>query len=225
MNIKINFYIFVQKSLIKFNKKPMKKLVVLVVLFVSSVMMGQDMEIVKGDFGFLKDQKEINVVFDYSKLTLMKEKKTEQQYVDDRTKELNEKTKGVGDIWKKKWNPSKELIWNPKFLELLNIVLLKDKKEINFQEGLDSAKYTLIVQAVWVYPGWDAAIMKQPAKVSTNFKFVETANQSNVLLEISSENAPGDQWGNNFSNESRIGEGFAKTGKSLAKMLLKKAYK
>ncbi len=67
--------------------------------------------------------------------------------------------------------------------------------------------------------------MKQPAKVSTNLKFVETANKSNVLLEITSEEAPGDQWGSNFSNESRIGEGYAKTAKSLAKLIAKKAYK
>ncbi|SHG82671.1 hypothetical protein SAMN05443549_10756 [Flavobacterium fluvii] len=193
-------------------------------LFVSCTMMSQDLNVVKGDFGFLKDQKEINVEFDYSKMTLMKEKKTEAQYVEDRTKELNDDKKGVGDIWKKKWNPSKEMIWNPKFLELINVVLLKDDKEVNYQEDLKTAKYTLIVETVWIYPGWDAGIMKQPAKVTTNLKFVETANKSNVLLEISSENAPGDQWGNNYSNESRIGEGYAKTAKSLAKMLLKKAY-
>lgn len=60
-------------------------------LFVSCTMMSQDMEIVKGDFGFLKDQKEINVEFDYSKMTLMKEKKAEAQYVEERAKELNEK--------------------------------------------------------------------------------------------------------------------------------------
>ena len=41
------------------------------------------------------------------------------------------------------------------------------------------------------------------------------------MLEISTENAPGDQYGNNFSNESRIGEGFAKTGKSLAGYIIK----
>lgn len=202
----------------------MKKVMMLAGLLVSCTMMSQDMEVVKGDFGFLKDQKEINVEFDYSKLTLMKEKKTEAQYVEDRAKELNDDKKGVGDIWKKKWNPSKELIWNPKFLELINVVLLKDDKEVSYQEDLKSAKYTLMVETVWIYPGWDAGIMKQPAKVSTNLKFVETANKSNVLLEISSENAPGDQWGNNYSNESRIGEGYAKTAKSLAKMLLKKAY-
>ena len=202
----------------------MKK-IVFAVLFVTSIMAAQDMEVVKGDFGFLKDQKEINVEFDYSKMTLLKEKFSEEQYVNNRTKELNEKSKSTGDEWKKKWYSSKELIWNPKFLELMNVVFSKENKEVNFQEGLKTAKYTLIVEAVWVYPGWDAGIMKQPAKVTTQLRFVETKNKLNVLLEISSENAPGDQWGSNFSNESRIGEGFAKTAKSLAKMLLKKGYK
>ncbi len=203
----------------------MKKLMLITVLFVSYLMSAQDISVLQGDFSFLKDQKEINVEFDYDKMTLMKEKKTETQYIDDRAKELNDDKKGVGDIWKKKWYPSKELIWNPKFLELINVVLLKEDKEVSYQEDLKTAKYTLIVETVWIYPGWDAGIMKQSAKVSTNLKFVETVNKSNVLLEISSKNAPGDQWGNNYSNESRIGEGYAKTAKSLAKMILNKAYK
>ncbi len=63
--------------------------------------------------------------------------------------------------------------------------------------------------------------MKQPAKVSTTIKVVETSNRSNVIYEAKFIEAPGDQWGNNFSNESRIGEGFAKTGKTLAKLILK----
>jgi hypothetical protein len=202
----------------------MKKLVI-AFLFLSFTMSAQDMKVVSGDFKFLKDQKEINVEFDYSKFTMMKEKKTEAQYVAEHKADLDKKTKGTGDIWQKKWNSAKELIWTPKFLELMHIIFTKDKKEVSFQEGLTTAPYTLIVETVWIYPGWDAGIMKQPAKVSTNLKFVETNNKSNLLLEISSEDAPGDQWGNNFSNESRIGEGYAKTAKSLAKMILKKAYK
>lgn len=202
----------------------MKK-IVFALLLVSSIMTAQDMNVVKGDFGFIKDQKEVNVEFDYSKLTLLKEKLTEEKYVANRVKELNEKSKNNGDIWKKKWVASKDQIWNPKFLELMNVIFNKEGKDVTFQEGLTAAKYTLIVEAVWVYPGWDAGVMKQAAKVTTNLKFVETANKSNVLLEIASEEAPGDQWGNNYSNESRIGEGFAKTAKSLAKLLVKKAYK
>ncbi|KAF2511255.1 hypothetical protein [Flavobacterium foetidum] len=201
----------------------MKKLV-LTLLLVSGAVSAQDMEVKSGNFDFLKDQKEINVEFDYSNFTMMKDKKSEAQYIEERTADLNEKSKGNGTIWSKKWSGAKESIWNPKFLELVNIVLNKDKKDVSFQEGL-SSPYTLIVQTVWIYPGWDVAMMKQAAKVSTVLKFVETANKSNVLLEISSDEAPGDQYGSQFSNESRIGEGYAKTGKSLAKLLLKKAYK
>ena len=115
--------------------------------------------------------------------------------------------------------------FQPKFLELINIVLSKEKQDVSFQEDLKQAKYTLIVDAVWVYPGYNVMVMKKGAKVSTVLRFVETLNRSNVLLEISSKKAPGDIFGGSFSNEDRIAEGYAKTGKSLAKMIFKKAYK
>jgi hypothetical protein len=184
------------------------------------MVMAQKTKIESGDFKFLAGEKEVNVEFDYSNLKLMKDNLTEEEYVANRAAELNEK-KGIGDIWKKKWQGSKEMIWNPKFLELINVVSAKEKTNIKFNEGVSSAKYTLIVEVVWIYPGWDVAMMKQPAKVTTNLKIVETANKTTVLVEMSSENAPGDQLGSNFSNETRIGEGFAKTGKTLAKVIAK----
>lgn len=201
----------------------MKKLIFTLFL-ISGAAFSQDMNIVKGNFDFLKDQKEINTEFDYSNFTMMKENKPEAQYVEEHKADLDKKAKGNGNIWQKKWVGAREQIWTPKFLEIGNIVLTKGGKNVSFQENI-STPYTLIVQTVWLYPGWDAGIMKQAAKVTTNLKFVETANRSNVLLEISSEEAPGDQYGNNFSNESRIGEGYAKTAKSLSKMIIKKAFK
>ncbi|WP_433834613.1 hypothetical protein [Flavobacterium anhuiense] len=201
----------------------MKKLII-VFSFISGAAFAQDINVLQGDFAFLKDQKEVNVEFDYSNFTMMKENKPEAQYVEEHKADLDKKAKGNGNIWEKKWIAAKDMIWTPKFLEIANIVLTKEKKDLNFQEKLNTP-YTLIVSTVWIYPGWDAGIMKQPAKVTTNLKFVETANKSNVLLEISSIDAPGDQWGNNFSNESRIGEGYAKTAKTLSKLIAKKAYK
>lgn len=202
----------------------MKK-VVLALFFVTSLMTAQDMDVVKGDFGFLKDQKEVNVEFNYSDLKLMKDNLTNDQYVTERVKDLDEKAKGTGKAWEKKWYASRDLIFEPKFLELMNIVLTKDKKDVVFQEELPQAKYTLIVNVIWFYPGYNVVMSRMAAKVTTNLKFVETANKSNVLLEITSEKAPGDVFGGSFSNEDRIAEGFAKTGKSLASMLAKKAYK
>ncbi|SNR25345.1 hypothetical protein [Flavobacterium sp. ov086] len=201
----------------------MKKLIFTLFL-ISGAVSAQDMTVVQGNFAFLKDQKEINIEFDYSNFTMMKENKPEAQYVEEHKADLDKKAKGNGNIWQKKWIAAKEQIWTPKFLEIGNIVLSKAGKEMNFQEGLNTP-YTLIVKTIWIYPGWDAGIMKQEAKVTTNLKFVDTADKSKVLLEINSEEAPGDQWGNNFSNESRIGEGYAKTAKSLSKMIIKKAYK
>ncbi|MFM9460114.1 hypothetical protein ACLHWR_12530 [Flavobacterium psychrophilum] len=83
----------------------------------------------------------------------------------------------------------------------------------------------MIVDLEWVYPGYNVVMAKKGAKVSTVLKFVETTNRNNVVLAIKSDEAPGDVFGGSFSNEDRIAEGFAKTGKSLAKLILKRAYK
>ncbi|WP_431243587.1 hypothetical protein ACQ9BO_03055 [Flavobacterium sp. P21] len=201
----------------------MKKLVI-ALLLISGTAFSQNMEVINGNFDFLKDQKDINIEFDYSNFTMMKENKPEAQYVEEHKADLDQKAKGNGNLWHKRWIVAKDQIWTPKFLEIGNIIFTKAGKEMNFQEGLNTP-YTLIVKTVWIYPGWDAGIMKQPAKVSTILTFVESANRSNVLLEISSMEAPGDQWGNNFNNETRIGEGYAKTAKSLSKLIIKKAFK
>ena len=200
----------------------MKKIVLAVALVFSGLGFAQKMEVKSGDFKFLNGVKEINVEFNYQNLKLMKENLTDEQYVSERVADLNEKGKGTGDIWKKKWYSSRDLIFENKFLELVNVVLTKEKKDLSFQEDLKSAKYTLVVDAVWIYPGYNVVMAKKGAKVTTLLKFVETANPSNVVLEITSDEAPGDVFGGSFSNEDRIGEGYAKTGKSLAKFLIKK---
>ncbi|MEW4922238.1 hypothetical protein [Algibacter sp. 2305UL17-15] len=181
------------------------------------------MKVVKGDFDFIKNQKEINVEFVYDNMKLFKKNLTNDEYVKERYADLEAKGKGKGKAWKKSWVASRELIYAPKFLELMNRDLYK-KQGISFEENLSGAKYTLIVETVWVYPGWNAAVMRQPAKVTTLIKFVETANRDNVLLEITSKNAPGNRFGGTFSNEDRLGEGYAKTGKTLSKLIMKKVF-
>ena len=100
---------------------------------------------------------------------------------------------------------------------------ITEKKGISFVLGENSAnKYTLIVEAIWIYPGWDAGIMKKAAKVSTHLKIVETADKNNVVYQVQAIEAPGDQFGSNFNDELRIGEGFEKTAKSFGKLMIKK---
>jgi len=201
-----------------------KQLILFTFLFIGLTIYSQKIKVKDGNFNFFKGQKEINVEFVYDNMKLMKKNISNEQYMNEHSAELEEKTRGKGETWKKSWIASRELIYAPKFLELMNRYLEKEKG-IYFAENLKNAKYTLIVETVWVYPGWNAAVMRQPAKVSTLLKFVETANRDNVLLEISGKNAPGNRFGGTFSNEDRIGEGYAKTGKTIAKLILKKAFK
>ena len=201
----------------------MKKYFTLLALCVCTATFAQKMKIKNGTFDFLVGQKEVNVEFVYDNMTLLKKNLPEAQYVKEHSAELEEKSPGKGETWEKSWDAARQLTWQPKFLELMNRYFYDDHG-ITFKEGLTNTKYTLIVETVWLYPGWDAGVMKQPAKVTTNLKFVETENRKNVVVEVTSENAPGDQWGSSFSNEDRLGEGYAKTGKSFAKMILKKAF-
>lgn len=181
------------------------------------------MAVEEGNFKFLKDAKAVNVVFRYDDMKLLKENKTELQYVQERTAELNTKNAGTGDTWAKRWDGAKESVWEPNFMDLLAKTVTAKKGTV-FGQNQKDAPYTLTVDAIWLYPGWDAGVMKQPAKVTTLLTFTESGNPSKVLLKIKSENAPGDQWGSNFSNESRIGEGFEKTAKTLGNRILKEAY-
>lgn len=196
----------------------MKKLLSLVLAMTISVAaMAQKMKIQSGDLKFLKGVETVNVVFDYSEMKLLKENFTEAEYIPRRIEELNKKNEGSGDIWKKQWERSKEELWNPKFIMVFNKVLSKENINTKLKENA-GGPYTLMVKVKWVYPGWDAGIMKQPAKVTTQLTFVDSATKK-VLCDIESIEAPGDQWGSNFNNETRIGEGFAKTGKTLAQKI------
>lgn len=177
----------------------------------------QKMKVESGDFSFLKGQTELKVVMDYSKATFYKEEMSQEEYIAKRKKEISDdKGKEEADKWAADWEHSKKNTFVEKFLASMN-----KNMDINASEDVDS-KYTLIVETVWIYPGWFAAVMKQPSKVTTRLKFVETANPSNVLLVINSRNAPGDNFVGVANNNDRIAEGYAKTGKSVAKMIGKK---
>ncbi|MDR6921683.1 MULTISPECIES: hypothetical protein [Chryseobacterium] len=196
----------------------MKKLLSLVLAMTISVTaMAQRMKIQSGDLKFLKGVETVNVVFDYSEMKLLKENFTEAEYIPRRIEELNKKTEGSGELWKKQWERSKEELWNPKFIMIFNKVLSKENINTKLKENA-GGPYTLMVKVKWVYPGWDAGIMKQPAKVTTQLTFVDSTTKK-VLCDIESIEAPGDQWGSNFNNETRVGEGFAKTGKTLAQKI------
>lgn len=200
----------------------MKKLIGTTASLMVIVTLGfaQKMKVIAGDFSFLEGQETIVTRLDFSEVTFYNESLTEQEYVDKRTKEIEEKEPGESANWAEDWASFK----NGRFLEKFATIATEssEKADLTFvTEG--EAPYTLIVKATWIYPGWFGGVMKQHAKVSTLLQFVESGNPDNVLLAIEADKAPGDIAFVGIPNTNdRIAEGFAKTGKSLARLIDKK---
>ncbi len=196
----------------------MKKIVVLFFVGMATFVSAQKMKVVSGNFDFLKGQQELNLMMDYSKMKFYKENMDETAYIQKREKEISgDKGSAEAEKWKDDWEHSKKNTFVEKFLASMN-----KNTSIKTSENNSEAKYTLIVETSWIYPGWFGGVMKQPAKVSTILKFVETVNPNVVLLQITSNNALGDNFIGVPNNNDRIAEGYAKTAKSLGKMLSKK---
>ena len=197
----------------------MRKLALIFALSVSTLVNAQKIKIVSGNYDFLKDQKELNLVMDFSEVKFYKENMDEAVYISKREKEILDAGKPNIEVeeWKQDWEHFKNTVFTEKFLASMN-----KNTSIKTSVNNNDAKYTLQVETVWIYPGWFAGVMAQPSKVSTVLKFVETLNPTIVLLEIESKEAPGDNFVGVPNNNDRIAEGYAKTAKTLAKKISKK---
>ncbi|MDQ1160376.1 hypothetical protein QE422_000744 [Chryseobacterium sp. SORGH_AS 447] len=197
----------------------MKKLVFAFFVFLTGMIFGQKMKVTSGNFDFLKGQTELNLQMDYSHVEFYKENMNEVEYIAKQQKDIQKAGKSPDEFekWKKDWEYSKNTQFVDKFLASMN-----KNTDIKTSVNNPAAKYTLIVETVWIYPGWFGGIMNQPSKLSTLLKFVETSDPSHVLLEIDSKNAPGDNFVGLPNNNDRISEGYVKTAKTLAHMIEKK---
>ncbi|GGC26914.1 hypothetical protein GCM10011386_18740 [Parapedobacter defluvii] len=197
------------------NGKLMKGLCMAVFITAVTVSAGfaQKPKVVSGNLDFLKGQENVAVKLDLSEVRFYDENLSEQQYIDKRVKEIEEKKSGESADWLADWNDAK----TNRFLDHFIAAAEKHAKTgIRFvKEG--ETPYTLIVKTKWIYPGWFGGIKNQHAKVSSTLTFVETANPGNALLEIEADRVPGDNFFVGTPNHNdRIAQGFAMTGRWLA---------
>lgn len=183
----------------------------------------QSLKLNSGSLEMLKGEKTLNLEYVYDGLTVGK--LSEPAYIDAKVAEMNKKEAGKGDQWLVSWKGDRERRYQPKFEELLN------KQFTDRKAGLEAgknpaAKYTLVLKTTMLEPGFNVAVMRRPASVSTEATVLETKDRSKALAQITILNAPGqDAMGYDFDTGQRLAEGFAKTGKELGKFICKKALK
>lgn len=195
-------------------------LAALMLLFASAGF-AQKVKVTQGKLDFLKGQKNINVIYKYDKMGVGKYDK-EEDYVNDKVTDYNEKEAGKGDKWKENWIAARENQYKPKFEELMN----KGLSKYNVTVGdYPEAEYTLVLNTTFTEPGFNVGVMRRPAFINLDAVFVKTAELENALATVTIERSPGqDGMGFDYDAGYRIQEAYAKAGKELAKFLNKNVY-
>ena len=185
--------------------------------------LAQNIKVESGALEVLKGETVLNLEYVYDGLTVGK--LAEQAYVDEKVAEYNKKEAGKGDTWLASWKSDRERRFQPKFEELLNKQFAQAKIEMN-AGAHPEAKFTLVLKTTNLEPGFNVAVMRRPAMISTEVTIYDTKDRSKALAEITILKAPGqDAMGYDFDTGWRLSEGYAKTGKELGKLLIKKAFK
>jgi hypothetical protein len=198
----------------------MKKLFLLVFVIIMTAAFGQEkMKIVAGSLGVLKDQTEVNVEVKFENVLFMKENITEAQYLENRKKQVLDNPKRGEEAWKKwieEWEKYKNEYANY-FAKGLN----KTYKNISFKKDA-SAKYTLLVETHWIFPGWHAGLTAMTAEITGKIKLIETNNPSAVLAEIELKKFDKFVQNEEFVMEyGRIAAAYESTGRYLGREIKK----
>ncbi|MCY0976401.1 hypothetical protein PGH12_11015 [Chryseobacterium wangxinyae] len=192
----------------------MKKIFLVLFFALASTVFSQNkINVTQGSFDFLKDQTEINVQLKFDKATYQEKNLTEAQYIESRKTDITAR-KGVKvwENWTYQWERFKTSEYLKYFYEGIN----SKSKKIKFNNDV-KAKYTLIIDAKWIYAGWYGGMIgSQEAKLTADLLFVETDNPTNVIMKLTADKIQGKKMNDQFSWEyGRIAAAYLITGKKL----------
>jgi len=181
----------------------------------------QKLKVTSGKLKDLSSYKSYNMVYTYED-GLKIGKKSEADYVAEKVVGKNEKEAGTGDTWAEKWHGNKE---GGKFFEKFEELLNKELGNYGVSASRDnaSASATMNVNVYYMDPGYNIGISRKPAYVSMTVTFVADGSELAVVDMVKAPGSGGS--GYDFDASYRIGEGFAKSAKNLAKSMGKGAYK
>jgi hypothetical protein len=180
-------------------------------------------EIVSGSADAIKGATKMNVVFDFTDCKYYEENMSEEAYIKRRKDEVREKHGDAEvEVWYKDWLDTR----SNKIPNLFISNLSKYVKNIDFTMNDTEAKYTMTIKVSWIYPGYFAVAMNQPAKATSTLTFTENSNPTKALFVMKYEKTRGivGPFGPAPNTNTRIADAFNALGIYLGKYL-KKALK
>lgn len=194
----------------------MKKLFVIILMTITTVVFAQNqINLQQGNFDFLRDQAEVNVQLEYENAVYQEKNFTEAQYLENKKVDITaKKSEEVWKNWIYQWDRFKSTEYLEYFFKGINA----KSKKVTFRNDV-KAKYTLIIDAKWIYVGWYGGMIgSQEGKLTADLTFVETDNPSNVVMKLQADKIQGKQMNKDFNWEyGRIAATYEVLGKKLGK--------
>jgi len=192
-------------------------LLTLAIAFCSSSI-AQHIKINKKNLSFLKNEQSINVVFNYDNHTRGGDHISELAYIEKRKKRQVAINKNP-DTWFTYYQNSKNNNWKNAYVDHLNQSLTKyQAPEFQLNTSIKT-KYTMLVNVLWIYSGYDIGVAKWPSKISLRIELIDNTAQK-IIETIDIKKAQG---GNSdldneskFSNLRLVNNAFKKAGFKLA---------
>ena len=168
----------------------------LICCLITSILFSQNLnaqriKIDEDALSFLASEEKINVQFSYNGL-MIDDGIPEATYLENmRIKIIRQADEKEAEAWAASYVNFKSYKWASSFTKVLNERMVKYKKSPVFQVNDTLARYTMKVNIPWMYFGYDAGIINEPAKVNMELEFYETKIPDKVLFATSIRRAMG----------------------------------
>ncbi len=208
-------------KLLTIKKMIMKKVFLLATCAFLSISALKAQKLVEGSLAFLKNEKQIHFVFDYTDMKV--DGDPEEKYVAKEVKDKNKDKKGSGDEWKKKW----ETTYRTKYFQERFISDFNKETKGALEGGyFENAKYQAIIKTIDMDPGFYGGVIQAEAWVKLVVTITEKGS-SDVLAKIEIKKAEGSKYDMVSMPvfELRIASAYGEGGEDLAEFLIKQIKK
>ena len=195
-----------------------KNILFLTIILFTVTVNSQKLKIIKGGTETLKGVTEYNVVFDYSNITIA-QYDSEEEFLKDKMKIREDNEQGAGAKFKKQWFSSRDSLYEPKFIKYFNDFFTSKIKIKVLNEG--NAKYTMLINTVFIYPGYNVGVWGEESKLKATITVYETESPDNIVFTTREVYVKGKA---TYNSKNRIANSYIFLARRIAAYLRRKTF-
>ena len=180
----------------------------------------QKVALKSGSLDALSTLSEIRVEYTYDNMMVGKYK--EEDYLEKKVKEYNDKEAGKGDEWKLDWVNDRTARFQPRFQETFDNMFIFTG--VDFQCNPDvTGIEKMVFHTTFTEPGYNIYMSSKIASINAEVIFYDAAGAE--MAKVTITNSPGSGiFELDYDTGTRIQDAYANAGRALAAFILEEAF-